>query len=243
VHRQTGFAVILFFLLSTQAWSEAILILNTTPHPAYTGNSQSGFIARIEKEALHRLGYALENVQFPAERGLQNANAGIVDGDAIRIAGLDKVYPNLIRVNEKIMDWEFVAFSKQNIKIDHGWDSLKPYVVSIINGWKILERNIPKEATLTKVKTASQLFSLLDKNRADLIIYERHRGLALIENRYSGNIHVIEPPLETRAMYMYLHKKHKNLVPELVRVLKEMKQDGTYNRIARETLAPYTNKH
>jgi len=243
VHRLTGSAVILFFLHSTSAWSEAVLVLNTTPHPAHTGSSQSGFIARIEKEALHRLGYTLENVQFPAERGLQNANAGIVDGDAIRIAGLDKIYPNLIRVNEKIMDWEFVAFSKQNIKIDNGWDSLKPYVVSIINGWKILEKNIPRESTLTKVKSADQLFDLLDKNRTDLIIYERYRGLAMIKNRHSSDIRAIDPPLETRAMYMYLHKKHKDLVPELVRVLKEMKQDGTYDKISRETLATYTDKH
>ncbi|HED17082.1 MAG TPA: transporter substrate-binding domain-containing protein [Gammaproteobacteria bacterium] len=243
MHRQAGFAVILFFLLFTQAWSEAILILNTPPHPAQTGNNQSGFIARIEKEALRRLGYTLENVQFPAERGLQNANAGIVDGDALRIAGLEKTYPNLIRVNEKIMDWDFVAFSKQDIKIDNGWDSLKPYVVSIINGWKILETNIPKESTLTKVKSANQLFTLLDKNRTDLIIYERYRGLALIRNRHSDDIHVIDPPLETRAMYMYLHKKHKTLVPELVRVLKEMKQDGTYNRIVRESLTLYSGEH
>ncbi len=239
--KQAGFAVTLFLLLSAQAWSESVLTLNTAVTTQSGNNTQPGFITRIEQEALRRLGYTLEYVHFPAERGLQNANAGIIDGDAIRVSGLDKIYPNLIRVNEKIMDWEFVVFSKQDIKIDHGWDSLKPYVVSIINGWKILERNIPKEATLTKVNSANQLFSLLDKNRTDLIIYERYRGLARIKNRHSEDIHIIEPPLETRAMYMYLHKKHKDLIPQLARVLKEMKQDGTYNKITRETLVPYTN--
>ncbi len=32
-------------------------------------------------------------------------------------------------------------------------------------------------------------------------------------------------------MYLYLHKKHQALVPRLAQALKDMKADGTYNRI------------
>lgn len=240
---QTGFTVALFFLLSAHVWSDTSLVLNTAATPLLGNSTQSGFIDKVEKEAFRRLGYTLEIVRLPAERGLRNSNAGIIDGESIRIAGMEKIYPNLIKVDEKIMDWEFVVFSKQDINISNGWDSLKPYAVSFINGWKILEKNIPKESTLTKVKSVTQLFALLEKDRADLVIYERLGGLALVLDKHYSDIHVIEPPLETRAMYMYLHKKHKDLIPELVRVLKKMKQDGTYRKIARETLAPYTDKY
>lgn len=242
MHTRLLVVVPFVLIFSTHAWSEATLVLNTAATPLFGNSTQSGFIDKIEKEALQQLGYRLETVRLPAERGLQNANAGIIDGESIRIAGLEKSYPNLIKVDEKIMDWEFVVFTKQHIEITNGWDSLKPYVVSIVNGWKILEKNIPKESGLTTVKSVSQLFTLLEKDRTDLIIYERLGGLAIILEKQYSTIHAIDPPLETRAMYMYLHKKHKHMIPELVRVLKKMKRDGTYSKIARETLAPYIGK-
>jgi len=240
---QTGFAVALFLLLSANVRSDPSLILNTAAPPHLGGSNLTGFIDRVQAEALRRMGYTLEIVRLPAGRGLQNSNAGLIDGESIRIAGLDKIYPNLVRVDEKIMDLDFVAFSKQNIRINNGWNSLKHHVVSIVNGWKILEKNIPKNTTLTKVKSVAQLFALLEKDRTDLVIYERLGGLAIIADKQYNSMHVIEPPLDTREMYMYLHKKHKALIPELTKILKKMKQDGSYRQIARETLAPYTSKY
>ena len=61
------------------------------------------------------LGVELRLVKLPAERGLINANAGIEDGDLARITGLEKQYPNLVRVPEKLVDLDFTAFSKQRL--------------------------------------------------------------------------------------------------------------------------------
>jgi polar amino acid transport system substrate-binding protein len=41
----------------------------------------------------------------------------------------------------------------------------------------------------------------------------------------------LSPALKDVDMYLYLHKKHEALVPRLAKALRDMKADGTYNRI------------
>ncbi|MDZ7760731.1 MAG: hypothetical protein U5L00_10805 [Desulfovermiculus sp.] len=48
---------------------------------------------------------------------------------------------------------------------------------------------------------------------------------------------MLEPPLASRNMYLYMHKKHRHLVELLAGALRRMKQDGTYARIVTETTA------
>jgi len=43
-------------------------------------------------------------------------------------------------------------------------------------------------------------------------------------------------------MFTYLNKKHVNLVPKLAQSLKELKADGTYERIYTRILAPLKNR-
>ena len=33
------------------------------------------------------------------------------------------------------------------------------------------------------------------------------------------------------SMYLYLHRRHEALVPRIAQALREMKSDGSYNRI------------
>ena len=230
------FAFIL--LMSTNSLSANEITINTTGKPPLNTPELSGFMDLISKEAFKRIGYTLNTVQLPAERGLRNVNAGIEDGEMSRIKGLDKLYPNLIRVPEKIMDWEFVGFSNQPINLDKGWPSLQFHAVTFINGWKILEKNVPQQAEITKVRTPEQLFSILQKQRTDLILYERWGGLLYIKQHKLKGIQLNSPPLAVREMFIYLHKKHIDLVPKLASTLKQMKQDGSYQSIVNKILKP-----
>jgi len=214
------------------------LTINTTGKPPLNTADASGFMDLVTKEALNRIGYSLKTIQLPAERGLKNVNSGIEDGEMSRIKGLEKLYPNLVRVPEKIMDWEFVAFSFQKIDLSHGWSGLLPYSVSYINGWKILEKNVPKKAEQTKVRTPEQLFSILSKKRTDLILYERWGGLLFTKEHHLRNVKIQSPPLATKEMFIYLHKKHLDIVPKLAASLKSMKTDGSYQEIFNKLLKP-----
>ncbi|GMQ97413.1 MAG: hypothetical protein BMS9Abin15_1134 [Gammaproteobacteria bacterium] len=218
------------------------LVLNTAFTSPLSNDAQTGFVDVVVNEALERIGHGLESVRLPAERALINANAGIDDGDLLRIAGLQKTYPNLIQVPEKIIDLEFVVITKRAQFPVTGWSSLKPYSVAIITGWKILERNITKVAVLTKVKNVNQLFTLLLKDRVDTIVYSRWVGLGYIKQHQIRGVRILEPPLARRDLYVYLHKKHQHLVPKLAAALRAMKTDGSYQRAFQQILAPFAGK-
>ncbi len=225
-------------LFSGPALGQQTLVINAATGPPITNEARTGFLDVIAKEALRRIGVGLEINKLPAERALINANAGIDDGDLIRISGLEEEYPNLVRVPEKLMDSDFVAFTKHvEIQTD-GWQALKPYSIGIIKGWKILENNIPDEATLTLAEDAEQLFRLLEKDRVDLVLYGRWMGLACTKRHNLSGVRVLVPPLVTKEMFMYLHKKHKPLVPKIAATLRAIKAEGTYQRLFQEKVAP-----
>lgn len=214
------------------------LLLGTFAGPPMSTANGSGFFDRLLREAFRRANRQVEIVHLPAERSLINANQGITDGDFVRIDKMDTLYPNLVKVPEKIIDFEFVAFSRHvNIPIT-GWASLRPYHVAIVRGWKILEKNIVGTASLVQTKNQRLLFTLLDKDRVDIVVYSRFEGYWVLRRLHIHGVKALKPPLAVRPMYLYLNKKHAKLVPVIGRYLREMKEDGTYAKIKKETLAP-----
>jgi len=214
----------------------APIVLNTADSPPDSTPRQTGISDRVLTEAFKRIGVPMRIVSLPSERALINANMGIDDGNYARVEGMRKLYPNLIRVPENVIKFEFVAFSKRlNFPIT-GWDSLKPYDVGIIRGWKILEANLAGAKSLTRVKNARILFALLNADKVDVIVYDRTQGLALLKALKYSDARIMRPPLAVKDMYLYLNKKHKDLVPLLTEALRNIKKNGTYNKIVQEGL-------
>ncbi|MFV2060115.1 MAG: substrate-binding periplasmic protein [Gammaproteobacteria bacterium] len=234
-----SFIILIIFDYTKLIFAEEIIVLSATGGPPLNTAKLDGFMDRVIKEAFKRLDIKLETVKLPAERALLNSNNGIIDGEMGRIAGLNRRYTNLVQVKEKIMDWEFVVFSNKNISLNDSWQSLRPYSVAIINGWKILESNVPEVVELTKVKNPKQLFGMLKLKRADLIIYEKWAGIYYLKSKKISDVKLISPPLIVKPLYIYLHKKHKNLTIKLTKTLKNMKKDGTYLKLKSEILKKY----
>ncbi|WP_194271271.1 ABC transporter substrate-binding protein [Zoogloea sp. 1C4] len=171
-------------------------------------------------------------MSLPSERSLVAANLGEVDGEGLRVAGLSAQYPNLVQVPERFVRISFVAFAKDaTIPLDNGWDSLKPYRVAFINGWKMFEANASGARVVHKVDKPDQMFRMLDDGRVDLVLYTRADGTQLARSLGLTSIAPLSPPLRDVDMYLYLHKKHQALVPRLGQALRDLKADGTYNRI------------
>ena len=186
----------------------------------------------LSKEAFRRIGVEFKLVSLPSERSLHSANLGEVDGEGLRIAGLSGHYPNLVQVPERYIGISFVAFAKDaTIRLDQGWDSLTPQRVAFINGWKMFEANASGARSVSKVDKPEQMFLMLDGGRVDLALYTRADGVALARSMGLAAIAPIAPALKDVDMYLYLNKKHEALVPRLARALREMKADGSYNRI------------
>ncbi len=215
-----------------------MLVLNGVDEPPLTNPEHSGFLDVIAAEAFRRVGVEIRLVKLPAERALLLANDGLEDGELTRIAGLNKKYPNLVRVREKLIDWDFAAFSKDT-SIPASFTVIRHHSVGLIKGWKIYERAMAGAGRVTTVDDPEQLFRLLDLDRIKVALYERRMGLALIQKQGYRHIRVIEPPLTKRPMYIYLNKRYAKLAPQLTEALRALKRDGFYQRIYSEKLLPY----
>jgi len=229
-------------LLPSLTFALPQLVFNTTGQPPLNTNKQNGFMDEVAREALRRAGFELVINRLPAERGLRNINNGLIDGEMSRVKGIDQTYQNLVRVPEKIMDWEFLLFSTKQINVEKGWASLANESVAYITGWKIVEKNVPQTASITKTRNSQQLFTLLKKERADFVVYERWAGGYLINQLNISNVQPLRPALAKKEMYIYLHKKHKSAVPKITEALVEMKRDGSYGKLVAKHLKTISRK-
>lgn len=223
---------------STQAEERPTLVLNSASAPPYATEAGDGFLDIVIGEAFRRAGLGLKIVRLSGERGLKNANDGIEDGELARIGGMEKMYPNLVPVPGKVVDYHFVGFSRSsNIKTT-GWDTLEPLSIGLLRGWKIYERSLTPKTRSTVVDTPEQLFSILDKNRIDIALYERALGTALVKSMGIKGVHVLDPSLTELEMFIYLHKKHADKVPAVAAALQQIKAEGFYERACLKIFTP-----
>lgn len=228
----------LLLVVSCSVHSEGgVLHVNTQIFPPYTTEDHQGVEDLLATEIFTRLGYKVVITPVHAERGLINLDQGIDDVILSRIPGLEKQYANIVQQQEPAVTWRFVAFTKTpGVRIRH-WDELANYHVALVTGWKIFEQNVTRYKTLTKVSNADQLFRMLDLGRVDVAVYAERPGYRLLEKMHIQGIYAVQPPLSITEKYFYLNKRHAELVPRADAVLRQIKRDGTYQRIV-DTVAP-----
>lgn len=219
-----------------QASRRLVLATGATP-PLISTPGRPGFVDELARDALRRIGYEVDVVMLPVERALLNANAGIEDGDLFRAAGFERDYPNLLRVPEALIDNEFMAFSTRADVQVRDWSDLDRYAVGYITGYKLFERNVKDSGNVTLVRNGELLTNLLASGRADVILNSRWLGLhGAREVRLAVRVH--EPPLARVPMFMYLHRRHEQLIGPLAGALAEARRDGTWQRLYDRTLRP-----
>lgn len=228
-----------FMCLATQLYAAQTLTLSTADRPPLSTADQTGFSDRVIREAFRRIGIEAQIIPLSSARTLSNVEQALDDGNFLRIQGLEKKFPHLIRVPEKIIDVKFVIFSKQKNLKTPDWKSLEPYHVGYVRGWQIAEEQIKQAREITVVENRTSLFKVLESNRIELAFAELYGGYYLIKTLGLTDINIAEPPLATREMFLYLNKRHEKLVPRLTAALKEMKRDGSYEAIFSQALAPY----
>lgn len=218
-----------------------VLVLNNGTDAPLTNPEGTGFLDVVATEAFRRVGLELRLVKLPAERALLLANSGSGDGDLLRPNGLEKPYPNLVRVPEKLFDLEFAAFSK-DASIPGRIDAIRGRAVGIIRGWKTYELALAGAERAITVDNVDQLFRLLQLDRIEVAIYARRAGLAHLKNHGIKDVRVLEPSLEELEMFIYLHRRHTEQVPKLAAALRALKREGFYQRAYRERFLPYAEE-
>ncbi len=226
---------ILVCLTPAAAAAEPIRLTSGVRAPYFLPN-QKGFLEQLIPEIFRRIGVTAEVVQYDASaRANINANSGIDDGVAMRVKGLEKNFPNLLRVEEKIIDNDFVAYSLTADFATTSFETLRPYQVGYITGWKVFDDAIQPGTAVTHAPDADHLFSLLAHGRVDVVLFERWQGHYIVQDRKLP-AQLLQPPLVSTEMFMYLNKKHTPLLIPAAKALQAMKADGSYQRIYVRTL-------
>jgi polar amino acid transport system substrate-binding protein len=199
----------------------------------WTNESGTGFHQRLLQALLAKLGKTVVLEVNPASsRAIKLADDGIIDGLAGRVAGLEREFPNLIALPERMFVNEFVACTSPGGKLPANWAETSPFSVAYVIGWQIFENNLPTVRELTTVRDSTQLLGLLKARRVDVILHERWQVLWLARQ---ADIPLVcaEPPLAKVPMFIYLNHRHAGMVPALTDSLRNMKADGSYEAIAR----------
>jgi len=179
---------------------------------------------------------------IPPARASAYAVQGKIDGQVGRMASYSEKVQNQIKVNEPIYYLEMVAYvrlsSKYNIldtenKLDNlnSWKQLagKGFRVEYMRGISIvtkhLEPLIPPDR-LTTVTTLEQGFSKLKAGRTDVFIASNHSAYPILSSAEYRDDIASGGVLFSTGIYPHLHKRHHSLVPEMEKVIREMKASG-----------------
>ncbi|XHS77794.1 hypothetical protein ACFJGW_19070 [Burkholderiaceae bacterium UC74_6] len=184
------------------------------------------------REAYARLGLKLQEVDVPAERALRMSNDGSLDGEALRVEGLEQIYPNLIRVPVAVL-----ATSVEAIAVDPSirvskWEDLRSLSLCIPHGIKAIELRTAGMRTYA-VNSSQQIIKMLQIKRCQVGViasptWVDYESLDWTGIRFAGR-------LEAVPLYHYLHKRHAKLVPRIANALEQMRKQGAIARMQRAT--------
>jgi polar amino acid transport system substrate-binding protein len=201
---------------------------------------------RIYTEAFKRMGVPLRAGFYPLARRAALADEGLIGGDGARVHGYGAAHPNLVRVEESVMDINFALFSaRQDLQLQRLEDIassglMAEYRRGILLCENALKALVPPER-LSNVTSEQQGLQKLLAGRTDVYCDLEpfiKQALGSLEIKDATRIRKIFG-IGNLPTYPYLHKKHADLAPRLAATLKQMKAEGlidTYRQQAEKDL-------
>lgn len=179
--------------------------------------------------AYKKLNYDIKFLTLPSKRSLKEANTGNVDGEMLRAIGVEKRYPNLIRIPIVICSVESVLLANKAVKISSLAD-LKNYRIGITTGY-VDQENIARKYNLNVMRAAKDeiLQIMLLRDRVDIIFSTEQKAHTLLKKYKDSekyNIHKVKTLNRKIDLYHYIHKKHQALLSELTRELNILIKNG-----------------
>jgi polar amino acid transport system substrate-binding protein len=154
--------------------------------------------------------------------------------------------PNAIMVPEPFMSIDFVAISRVPATRLSGWDELSQYPVAYLRGHEFFGRhakNAGDRLVLLNDYAALRDFFIkrtLDRGGVSFVLMARTIAVAIFGEELGQNVFIVDPPLGSMSRYIFVHERHRDLVPRLDRAIREMHQDVTTERFPRTARADET---
>lgn len=194
-------------------------------------------------EAFKRLGLPLDFAVFPTVRLGVEADEGRIDGEAVRVHAYADAHPNLVRVEESVLNVDFLLYTANPVLHLGGLEDLPAsgLLGEYRRGVLLCERTLKKwlpAAQVSDVASTEQGLKKLLARRTDLFCELDNAMLtvqAAPEFRGAAKIRKLVNLNSTLPLYPYLHKKNAALAPRLAAILQQMKSEGLIERYRIET--------
>lgn len=245
-----NFYLILFmFLINSQfIFSKTIILAaaeNSIPTTYVENGRKTGILTEIINEAFKRIGYSVEIELMPWARCLEEVEKGTVDG--IFSVFITEDRKTFLTYTTEILITQVQAFfvlKNSNITFDGDLNKLSDKTIGVITKTSYGPRldTALKDKLFKKIDLSpfsqSNVKKLLTK-RVDLIPSYRHIVLSTAKELGElDNIKELSPEIESIPSYLAFTKKRNfsNIIKSYNKALKEMKKDGTYDKIFKKYL-------
>ena len=233
------FLFILFFGHHILANSYKITLATDSFEPYYGPKLvNNGYVTQQVKEAFKRKGYELTIKFVPWKRALEHSKLGNYDG--LLGAYYKKERTTFFVYSEKIDQTQIVFFTKKSRNIQYNkFTDLSKYVIGVVRAYHYTkEFDISKKYLhIFEANHLKQNIKLLIHDRVDLILGSKKVIVRLLNQHYPqyvSEVKFITPILQSNKLYVTISKKRKNykkIINDFNEGLKEIIEDGTYNKI------------
>ena len=192
------------------------------------------WLQRVYGEALQRLNLRLELAIFPTKRLSIMADQGSIDGEMLRAPGYGAEHPELIRVDESLMQTAFSVYGARSMPGIKRLEDLPTAGLPVlyrrgVAGCENALRALLPAHRLSEVTTTLQGLEMLSAGRAAFFCEVDSSVWNVLYSPPARHPAEVEKLFDIGApvpLHPYLHRKHADLVPRLASTLKQMKAEG-----------------
>lgn len=192
--------------------------------------------AAILRSAYAELQQPLELVDLPIRRAMDMMLKGQLDGNFFRVAELAQQQPGLFRVEPAINIAQVRVYAKNAQFKPENWSQLSGLRVGYQRGVLIIERNLPADIRRVEATTISDLFQLLSRDVADVVLVVEPDQSPPSPIALAAHLERQAAVLESVALYHYLLERHREFGQRLGKVLMRMQGSGQMQEIRLKAL-------
>jgi hypothetical protein len=195
----------------------------------------SRWVTQIYTEAFKRLDMPVRMEHYTLARRAALVDAGVADGETSRVYSYGDNKPNLVRVEESLIDLGFSFYTANPTLRLERFEDLRAtnYLVEFRRGILICENTVKQYVAaerISDVPTQEQGLKKLVAGRTDLYCDIDVYVLQELETpelkAHRKNVRKVISIGKSVPTYPFLNKKHAELAPRLAAVLKQMKAEG-----------------
>jgi polar amino acid transport system substrate-binding protein len=195
---------------------------------------------RIVAEAYRRTGYRAEFVALPLRRALRAVNEGSMDGDLGRIEGVERLYPNLVRVPYSPVGLDIYVLVRTGAALPMHWEDVPWEHAGALRG-TVIPAVVAPHAHVDYSPSVAGLFLMLRRQRIDVALvpvasgWDERAGFERIRRASdTGPDELQYRRLASVPAYHYLNIRYQALIEPLARAFRAMTADGFIAQVVRE---------